>query len=465
MPSVLLVGFGQAEREWMLGIAAQRSRFHTLVAASESDALEQFSREPFWAAVLLWSRGEPTGYQLELIRKLREPRIPCILLCDGEPTSETRALALEAGAVDYLGMNGRGARLRLLLDLFVSRSSAIEAHFSSLKDVVQGDDGLFHSPRMVPLLRQLARVAPLSGTIMLTGETGVGKTTLARWVHGNSDRHQRQFMSIACAAIPAALLESELFGHVRGAFTGADRDQPGKFQAVGQGTLLLDEVDCFPLELQAKLLRVVEQRTFEPVGSSKSQRLAARLIVATNRPLEQLVAAGQFRADLYYRLQVLSFVVPPLRQCQDSILALAEHFCRHSATQIGRRIDGFTSAAKQALLKHSWPGNIRELKNSIERAVALTDSSKIQWADLPESVRQGPVPEPAMQLALAIQPPDDQTASDNRLRAARSEAERRLLMESLERNGQNRTRTAADLGISRVTLYKRMERLGIFPLS
>jgi two-component system response regulator AtoC len=318
---------------------------------------------------------------------------------------------------------------------------------------------------MVPLLRQLARVAPLSSTIMLTGETGVGKTTLARWIHGNSDRHTRDFLAVACATIPVTLLESELFGHIRGAFTGADRNQVGKFQAVGQGTLLLDEVDCFPLDLQAKLLRVVEQRVFEPVGSTKPQRLAARLIVATNRPLEELVAAGQFRADLYYRLQVLSFVVPPLRQCQDSILALAEHFCRQFAAPIGRRIDGFTSAAQQALLTHAWPGNIRELKNSIEFAVALTESRRIQWSDLPESVRHGPALQRRTQLTSAMAASADQGSSDNRLQVARNEAERRLLVESLERNGQNRTRTAAELGISRVTLYKRMERLGIFPVS
>jgi DNA-binding NtrC family response regulator len=322
----------------------------------------------------------------------------------------------------------------------------------------------------------------------------VGKTTLARWVHNQSSRRDEPFLDVACAALPSTLIESELFGHVRGAFTSADRDQRGKLRAAGCGTLLLDEVDCLPIDVQAKLLRAVEQRLFEPVGSSKSEKLLARLVVASNRPLDQEVAAGRFRSDLYYRLSVLEFRVPPLRERLDAVLSMAEAFVRQFAASHGRSVTGISVAASQALLDYSWPGNIRELRNAMDHAVALSTGSQLQWSDLPEAVRRGGAAaavavtaghaSPA--LPLASQPAGPlvagpqvsgagclesnelsgataRLAGGNQLQAIREKAERDLLLATLARNNNNRSKTAAELGISRVTLYKRLERLGIGP--
>jgi transcriptional regulator with PAS, ATPase and Fis domain len=234
---------------------------------------------------------------------------------------------------------------------------------------------------------QVRRVAAQETTLLLTGETGTGKTRLARLIHELSPRRTKPFLVIDCGALAASLIESEMFGHVRGAFTGADRDRPGKFAAAGQGTLLLDEVNSLPCELQSKLLRAVDERVFEPVGSERPQPLLARLIAASNRPLEQEVQGGQFRADLYYRVNVVSFFLPPLRERPDAIAPLARKFLGEFTA--GRRPDvgGIAADALHALAGYGWPGNVRELRNVIERAVVLCRGPEITFADLPEAIR------------------------------------------------------------------------------
>ena len=225
-------------------------------------------------------------------------------------------------------------------------------------------------------------------TILLEGETGTGKTRLAGQIHRLSPRHDKPFLVINCGALSAGLIESEMFGHVRGAFTGADADRTGKFAGAGRGTLFLDEIDSLPLSVQSKLLRAVEERVFEPVGSNKSQTLHARLIVACNRPLEQEVAAGRFRADLFYRLNVIAFVMPPLRQRVATIPALAREFLKEFAARNGSTVEGIAPEALRNLLAHSWPGNIRELRNVMERAVALCKGSIIGLDDLPPTLHR-----------------------------------------------------------------------------
>jgi DNA-binding NtrC family response regulator len=354
--------------------------------------------------------------------------------------------------------------------------------------------------RMGRMIDQIKRIAPLETSVMLGGETGTGKTHLAGVIHRLSPRRDQPFLTINCGALAANLLESELFGHVKGAFTGADAERTGKLAAVGRGTLFLDEIDSLPPELQAKLLRVVEERAFEPVGSNRMMRLRARLIVASNRPLEREVAAGRFRADLYYRFNVVAFEMPPLRERRPLIPALARSLLAEFASRTGRRIDAIAPEAMQALLAHSWPGNIRELRNVIERAVALCPGDVIGLDDLPDHFHQiapatAPEPSPPTELPSApghassptlaapgvtsrLSSPEpstlpfaasvaDQPVIDrsfwgrSALAETKDQAELWLITRALERHGQNRLRAASELGISRMTLYKKLHKYGM----
>jgi DNA-binding NtrC family response regulator len=354
-----------------------------------------------------------------------------------------------------------------------------------------GDDPPFFflpSGRMGRTVEQIKRIAPLDSTVMIGGETGTGKTHLAGAIHRLSPRRNQPFLTINCGALAANLVESEMFGHARGAFTGADDERTGKFAAVGCGTLFLDDIDSVPAELQAKLLRVVEERAFEPVGSNKTLRLQARLIVASNHPLEREVAAGRFRSDLFYRLNVVAFDIPPLRERIAVIPALARAQLAGHAAKNGRRVDDIAPTAMQALLAHKWPGNIRELRNVIERAVALGHGPMIELDDLPEclhaAVAMPPLPAPdasavpvpagspadflATPAANFAVPDVDTAAPKGRLAAAcstlaefKDETERSIIALALERNDQNRLRAAAELGISRMTLYKKLHKYGL----
>jgi DNA-binding NtrC family response regulator len=237
------------------------------------------------------------------------------------------------------------------------------------------------------LREQLRRVAPQETTLLLTGETGTGKTRLARLVHELSPRHEEPFLVVDCGALSADLIESELFGHVKGAFTGADRDRPGKLAAASGGTLLLEEINSLPPPLQAKLLRAVDERVFEPVGANQGQRLRARLVAASNAPLEEEVTAGRFRADLFYRLNVVSFHLPPLRERPATVAPLARKFLAEFMARNRPDLRRLADEAMALLEGYSWPGNIRQLRNVIERAAALCPGPDVLSSDLPETIR------------------------------------------------------------------------------
>jgi DNA-binding NtrC family response regulator len=287
----------------------------------------------------------------------------------------------------------------------------------------------------------------------LGGETGTGKTRLAGAIHRLSPRRNRPFLTINCGALSTNLIESEMFGHVKGAFTGADVNRTGKFADVGSGTLFLDEIDSLPPELQAKLLRAVEERVFEPVGSNKTQSLQARLIVASNRPLGPEVASGRFRADLYYRLNVVNFELLPLRERLTEVPILAESFRAEFARRAHRPELSVAPETMRALTAHNWPGNIRELRNVIERAVALSSGTVITIKDLPEGFAD---PGSTTSIEPALAPSKVPT-----LAHSKDQAERKRISEAMKRNGNNRLQTAAELGISRMTLYNKLHKLGL----
>ncbi len=303
------------------------------------------------------------------------------------------------------------------------------------------------------------RVAPQNATVLLCGETGTGKTCLARVIHEQSPRRDKPFLVINCGTMSANLIESELFGHVKGAFTGADRDRTGKFAEVGEGTLLLDEIDALPLSLQAKLLRVPEERVFEPVGSNRTCAMKARLVGASNRDLEREVAEGRFRADLYYRLNVVSFALPPLRERREMIAPLVERFRADFAARNGRPIQGISEEAQTALQQYDWPGNIRELRNVVERAVALCAGPFVELSDLPGAVQRCVV-QPAASVAASV-PAELDFFCEGTLAKTVEEAECLRITTALRQHKNNRLRAAAALGISRMTLYSKLRRFGL----
>jgi two-component system response regulator HydG len=305
-------------------------------------------------------------------------------------------------------------------------------------------------PRYRELGEQLLRVVPQDTTLLLSGETGTGKTYLARLIHDLSPRRAEPFLIVDCGALSSSLIESELFGHVKGAFTGADRDRPGKLAAAGKGTLLLDDIDALPLTLQGKLLRAVDERRFEPVGTNKLETLAARLLAASSRPLEADAAAGLFRMDLYYRLNVVAISLPPLRERPSAIAALAEEFLTRFAARNRPDLRGMAPEVLRALEEYSWPGNLRELRNVVERAAALGRGPILEIGDLPDIVRCGQVHLPG------------QASPCLTLAQIKAEMEVSRITEALQKHGNNHVRAAAELGISRVGLYKKLRKYHIF---
>jgi transcriptional regulator with PAS, ATPase and Fis domain len=301
------------------------------------------------------------------------------------------------------------------------------------------------SARMQHVVDLARRVAKVDATVLITGESGVGKERIARLVHDESTRAAGPFIAVNCGAITETLLESELFGHTRGAFTGATSDRPGLFEAANRGTLLLDEVGEVSAGMQVKLLRVLQEREIRRVGENKSRPVNVRVLAATNRDLAHGVAEDTFRQDLYYRLKVVELYVPPLRDRRDDILPLARLMLAEAAVRMERKITGLAPSAADQLLRYDWPGNVRELENAMERAVALARGSRVALEDLPEEVRQA-FPKPVVN-GTAVLP--------------LSEVEREYILAVLELNGGNQTRTAKQLGIGSATLYRKLKKYGL----
>lgn len=324
--------------------------------------------------------------------------------------------------------------------------------------VIESDKFRFstHTTSLFPVIDQLRRVAAHDVTLLLIGETGTGKTTLAQLIHGLSPRRDEPFLNVACGAMPADLIESELFGHVRGAFTSADRSRIGRFEAAGKGTLLLDEIDALALKEQAKLLRVIESGEFEPVGSTETRISEARLVVASNLDLETLASQHKFRTDLYYRLNVLQFVLPPLRERPLDVVPMALQFIGECSRRHNIKVTRVHREFLSALKRYQWPGNIREMKNQLQRSVLFCDRGALSVDHLSTSIAQT---QGAVHLSNGHSPPPSWSLAEQ---VAKSE--RQILEEALRANGFKRTATARFLGITRVGLYKKMRRHGLLDI-
>jgi DNA-binding NtrC family response regulator len=384
---------------------------------------------------------------------------------------------IREGASDVLPKPFDGAEVRAALE-----RAAIRLDCDPSAQSAAGDGEATDPSRIVgadPRLRdalELARAASeAASTVLIHGESGTGKSMLARAIHEMGPRRDGPFVEIACGSIPEALLESELFGHVKGSFTGAIADRKGRFLAANGGTIFLDEINSAPPSMQLKLLRVLQEHRFEPVGSEESVEVDVRVIVASNQPLERLVEEGRFRQDLYFRVQVIAIDLPPLRERPADIEALATHFLARKSAEARRTYLGFTPEAMQALRNYQWPGNVRDLENAIERAVVLGRDARIGARDLPERVTRisaahGAVREmlraTTADLARVVAAPAVRSAniapeSGAELCETRRASERLRILEALESCGSNRTRAARLLGVDRSTLYRKMIDLGL----
>jgi two-component system, NtrC family, response regulator HydG len=421
--------------------------------------------------VHLGAAGSVAGVA-HLIRGLAASRRPLpVLVLSDRYVAEHALELLRLGAVDYLSRPFDSNRIAYLIDMLTVRARCAKqraAFSATAKQAIQKlgeQDPFLYAPgaEMGRQMNQVRAVAPLETTVLLTGETGTGKTRLARLIHELSPRRHSPFLAVNCGALSASLIESEMFGHRKGAFTGADRDRTGKFEDAGTGTLLLDEVDSLPPSLQVKLLRVVEERVFEPVGSNGSRPMRARLIAASNRNLDHEITAGRFRSDLYYRLNVVGFTLPPLREQKWMIEPIANQCLADFSARRGREPGALRDNVVQALSDYTWPGNIRELRNVIERAVALCSGLDIQLGDLPEALqlRNGLRSNSAASGAASWPTSPAALTLPQSLNATRKEVEAARISEVLDKHGNNRLRAAAELGISRMTLYNKLHKYGL----
>jgi DNA-binding NtrC family response regulator len=381
---------------------------------------------------------------------------PVVLIAEGERCPGALLALLDPYVARRLRWPADAAELLQFLRECGRRGRGFDATpEDSLEDLLR-QRLLAQTPSLLPLVERIALAAMHDVTVLLNGETGTGKTFLARLVHEHSPRKAHRFLTVPCGAIAANLIESELFGHVKGAFTGADRPKIGKFAAVGSGTLLLDEIDTLGLEQQATLLRVIETGEFEPVGSIETQRCTARLIVASNLNLEEAVARGKFRPDLYFRLNVMSFHLPPLRERVQDIAPLARGMAARFNHKFNKDLFDISPEAMAALESFPWAGNIRQLENVMQHAVLVSTGPELLFQHLPQPVQE--------HAAAAAANGNGHSPAGALLHHERDLIERNVIQRALVMNGYSRSRAAEMLGISRVTLYKKMKKYGLMAL-
>jgi two-component system, NtrC family, nitrogen regulation response regulator NtrX len=388
---------------------------------------------------------------LSLLRRWSErDDAPPVMMMSGHATIDVAVQATQAGAIDFIEKPINAERLLVSIANGL-RLRDLHRENRNLREVVRQTAGatgeiIGDSEPMARLREEIGRTAPTDARVLITGENGTGKELVARALHRDSDRKDRPFIKVNCAAIPSELLESELFGHERGAFTGAVAARRGKFELAQRGTLLLDEIGDMNPTTQAKLLRVLEEQEMERVGSEKTIRLDVRIFASTNQDLEQRIADGQFRQDLYHRLKVVPIHVAPLRERLGDATLLAEHYLAHFCSTMGRSPRNLGPDARQALAAYDWPGNVRELRNMMERLVIMTDGSEIAAADLVSllsGVRRGPNPQTG---TLA-----DQLAA----------FEQQVVTQALENCAGNVAGAARQLGMDRANLHRKLKRLGL----
>ncbi|HEX9241864.1 MAG TPA: sigma-54 dependent transcriptional regulator [Anaeromyxobacter sp.] len=441
----VLIVDDEADSRDALAELTQRWGYDVQTAADGTEALRRaIEGHP---DVILTDLVMPNMDGLWLLRALRAelPECPVVLLT-GRGTIQTAVQAIKEGAYDFIEKPLEIPRLRIVLERALEKKETmreVQLLRRRIAALAPGTDMIGSGPAMQRVFELVNKVAPSNASVVISGQSGTGKEVVARAIHNLSPRKDKPFVALNCSAIPATLIESELFGYERGAFTGADQRRMGNFELAHNGTLFLDEVGELPLELQAKFLRVLEERKFRRLGGRAEVEVDVRVLCATNRDLKEEIRRGRFREDLYFRLHVFTIVLPQLRERREDVPLLVHHFIEKFNAETGKRVQGLTPAAMTTLQGYAWPGNIRELRNTLERAMILVDGDVIGEEHLPPDM-QSSRPEAAM-LRVPLGIPMDRVEKD-------------YILASLQKNGGNKARTAEILGISEKTLYNKLNR-------
>ncbi len=434
-------------------------------ASDGSKAIEKLAATRY--NLVLTDVNMPRVNGLELLRTIRNhyPDV-VVLVITGYGTIENAVEAVKMGAFEYLTKPIVDDEIRVTIQKALKQQTLLSENFQ-LKQQLNlrfGLDNIVgHDYKMLKVFDLVEAVADSRTTVLMTGESGTGKSLIARAIHHRSPRKQKPFIEVSCGSIPESLLESELFGHVKGSFTGATYDKQGRFLAADGGTIFLDEINSASPAFQVKLLRVLQERKFEPVGSNQTISVDVRIILASNQDLAKLVEEQKFRQDLYYRINVVNILLPPLRSRLGDIPLLAEAFLKKLTAEVGRKVSGFTPDAMDVMLRYTWPGNVRELENAIERAVVLTKRPLIVAEDMPQVVLDaaaGSATAPNSPGAHGTANPFEPWQPMSLKRAIEG-PEKQILLAALKANQWNRQETAEQLEIDRTTLYKKMKRYGM----
>lgn len=418
-------------------------------------ALDILAREQF--DIIITDLFLPDINGIELLKKAREDSPATeVIVITGNASAETAVKAMKEGAYDYITKPLNIEELRIIISKAVEKRRLLTENVylkKQLRDKFEFANIIGGSQPMQKVFSRMRKILNTDSTVLILGESGTGKELVAKAIHFNGSRREKPFIAIHCGAIPENLLESELFGYVKGAFTGAVRDKTGKFEAAHQGTIFLDEIGTMPMHLQTKLLRVLQEQEVERVGSTRPIKIDVRVVSATNMDLEEEVKRGNFREDLYYRLNVIPITLPPLRERLDDILPLARNFLEKNRRNMKRPMMSIDKSALEALERYEWPGNVRELENVIERTVALTDGDHITMDDLPSNIAKAngglegspaKVTERGLDLVKTI-----------------NDMERKMISEALVLADGVKARAAAILHLNRTTLVEKMRRLGM----
>ena len=443
--SILVVDDESGIRQSLTSILEEEG-YRVEAVGSGEECLATVAARPFDLILLdVWLPGMDGLVTLERLQQ--SVPAPMVVMISGHGNIETAVRATKLGAFDFVEKPLSLEKTILVVKNALEYLRLEEENRGLRAELEQRCQVIGESVPMKALRQQIALAAPTNGRVLIYGESGTGKELVARALHSASLRRDRPLVEVNCAAIPEELIESELFGHVKGSFTGASEDKVGKFQKADMGTLFLDEVGDMSLKTQSKVLRVLEEQRFEPVGSNQAVDVDVRVIAATNKTLEGEIARGAFREDLFYRLNVIPFYVSPLRERIEDLPILARYFLAEFSGAYGRKVKELSEGALDVLMRHPWPGNVRELKNLIERLVIICPQQRIEAHHLPPELFRGAARSPQQPYAT--------------LHEARAAYEREFILRKLEEHQWNMTHTASALGLERSHLYRKMKSLGI----
>lgn len=454
MKTILIVDDEEGIRESLQGILEDEG-FRVIFAENGEQGLAQVKEEsPDLVLLDIWMPGIDG---VEVLRRIRDAYPEqLVIMMSGHGTIETAVKATKFGAFDFIEKPLSLEKLLVAIANALKVHQLVEENRSLKAKIAKEHEMIGTSPVICQLKEQIAMAAPSSSWILITGENGTGKELVARAIHNQSQRRDKPFVEVNCAAIPEDLIESELFGHEKGAFTGATSLRKGKFDQANEGTLFLDEIGDMSLKTQAKVLRILQERKFERVGGNRTIEVDVRVVAATNKDLEEEITAGRFREDLFYRLNVIPFHVPPLRERQADIPMLADHFLAFFCSKESRERKALSPDAMNALSRYSWPGNVRELKNVIERLAIMTPARVIEAHHLPGTITgvQDAVPG-------RLSPSGGLTDEGLSYREAREVFEKEFLLQKLLENDWNISRTAEAIDIERSNLHRKIKAFGI----